>query len=239
MINLLDRSFPVDKRISKKLTPELALERLKQGNKKFYDLKRNKSKPLKRNINDFVKNGSEGQHPFAMVLSCVDSRIPTEEVFDQYIGDIFNARIAGNFVNEDILGSMEFSASYVKLIVVLGHTACGAVGAACNTVYPLPKKNKAKESEEEKIPSNLAQLVGKLMPAVAATPVDIDEIKNAGRNSLIRKKFINKAAETNVRQTIGDILVQSDFLRKKILDREIFIKGAIYDVETGKVTFIQ
>lgn len=247
MINVLDRTMPVNEHVLSDMKPDLALKRLQQGNNDFVK-QRKKNKPTKRDINAFVKNGEKGQNPFAIVLSCVDSRIPTEIIFDQHIGDIFNARIAGNFVNKDILGSMEFAASYVKLIVVLGHTACGAVAAACSEVHPIPTKKKAVTTPEvEKTtppspppsPGNLIRMVNKLPPAVAATPVDIAKIRKAGKQSKYRKDFIDEVAKTNVLHTIKNILTRSPFLKERIVAGDLMIRGAIYDVKSGEVDFME
>ena len=171
-------------------------------------------------FNNFIdKTGKNGQAPFALVLSCIDSRVPVELIFDQSVGDIFNVKIAGNFVNEDILGSMEFATGYVKLIVVMGHTACGAINAACNAVYaPPPASN-------EIPPANLGQMVEKLIPAVLATPGG----KAVDKNEVARK---------NVELTINNILTRSQTpIRQMVENNELIIEGAMYDVREGKVTF--
>lgn len=234
---------PMTKPIRCAMSPKDANKRLKDGNKRFIG----KKKPFRprrrgRAINNFISASSDGQNPFAIVLSCVDSRIPTEVIFDQEIGDIFNARIAGNFVNEDILGSMEFAAGYVKLIVVLGHTSCGAVDAACGAIYQKPPCDKnnncddgSKEEEPSGVPPNLAQLVGKLTPSVLATPFSGDKLKSPTKKEW--NKFVNHTARTNVRMTMNDILTRSDFLREKIFKKEIDLVGAMYNVKTGKVNF--
>ena len=137
------------KETQSKMTPETSLEELKNGNKRFVDRQK-----LNRDLMQQVSETSNGQYPFATVLSCIDSRVSSELIFDQGIGDIFSVRIAGNFVNEDILGSMEFACKLAgtKLIVVLGHTACGAVKGACDHARL----------------GNLTALINKIEPAVDA-----------------------------------------------------------------------
>jgi len=235
--------IPMSVSTRKAMLPNEALNRLEEGNLRFRgDKSGGAKKPRTRekghNKNEFIRASAppKGQNPFAIVLSCVDSRVPTEVIFDQEIGDIFNARIAGNFVNEDILGSMEFAASYVKLIVVLGHTSCGAIAAACNTVYPIPLTDK-ETTPSSPPPPNLAQLVGKLTPIASITAVDESKIKKEVKNSPYRKDFINRAAETNVRGTVTDILAKSKFLKEKVISGELGIVGAMYDVSTGEVRF--
>jgi len=237
---------PMTKVIRCAMLPKDAHSRLKDGNKRYTGKKR-PSRPRRRGVgrarNRFIRSAyADGQNPFAIVLSCVDSRIPTEVIFDQEIGDIFNARIAGNFVNEDILGSMEFAAGYVKLIVVLGHTSCGAVDAACGAIYQKPPSDtnnncddENKEKESSGIPPNLAQLVGKLTPSVIATPFDGNKLESPTKKEW--NKFVNQAAITNVQMTMNDILTRSDFLREKIFKKEIGLVGAMYDVKTGRVDF--
>lgn len=244
--SLSDYTTPMSNGILSSMSPKHALARLKQGNARFMaavgtNEPRNRQKGGKNNRFIKASNTKKGQNPFAIVLSCVDSRIPTEVILDQEIGDMFNARIAGNFVNEDILGSMEFAAGYVKLIVVMGHTACGAVSAACDVIYPI-NSAKSSSSTDDSLPqpNNLPQLVEKLTPAVASTPLTIDrrQFRKAQKGSLVRNNFINSAAITNVRKTMGDILTQSTFLRNQIVKGQIMLVGAMYDVDTGLVTFL-
>ena len=158
---------------------------------------------------------SKGQFPFAVVLGCVDSRVPPELIFDQGIGDIFSIRIAGNFVNEDILGSMEFACKVVgsKHIVVLGHTSCGAIQGAYDDVKL----------------GNLTGLIGKLKPAVEAVQKTSEQESDVS---------IDQIAEMNVLMTIENIKQQSPILKELLNKKKIKITGAMYDVASGKVSFL-
>lgn len=191
------------------MTPNKALEMLKTGNQRFVE-----NRQEKRNFSEQIVQTSGGQYPFAVVLGCVDSRVPPEVVFDLGIGDIFGIRIAGNFVNEDILGSMEFATKVVgsKHILVLGHTSCGAIQGAKDQVEL----------------GNLTGLVNKLQPAVKAAK----ETNTGGDPD------INEIAEMNVQLTIEQIKQQSPILRELWENGEIGISGGMYDVSTGKVTFL-
>ena len=195
-------------------TPEMAIQLLKDGNNRFLENSR-----LIRDYHSQVKETSKGQFPFAIVLSCVDSRIPTEIIFDQGIGAFFSARIAGNFVNNDILGSMEFACklSGAKLIVVLGHTACGAIQGACDNAKL----------------GNLTGLLNKLKPAIAQVETEPDTDRSS-KNS----KFVDDVALKNVEITIEDIKNKSDVLNEMLQNKEIDIIGAMYDLKTGSVEFI-
>ncbi len=192
----------------------MAIEMLRKGNERFLH-----NKLLTRKHDQQIAATAGGQHPFAIILSCIDSRIPTETIFDQGIGDIFNARIAGNFVNEDILGSMEFACRLagVKLIVVMGHTSCGAVKGAC---------------DDAKL-GNLTQLLDKIMPAVNSTKTASGEERNSNNSD-----FVNRVAERNVEMTTEDIVTKSPVLRDLYNQNEIDIVPAMYDVTTGKVYFL-
>lgn len=198
----------------KKITPKIAIEMLKKGNERFLS-----NTSINRSYLAQVIDTSKGQYPFAVVLSCIDSRVPTEIIFDQGIGDLFNACIAGNFVNEDILGSMEFACKLagVKIIVVLGHTSCGAVKGACDSVKL----------------GNLTQLLNKIKPAMDATK----SIENEDRSSK-NLDFVNKVAEKNVLFTANDIVEQSPVLQEMYKQKEIEIVSAMYDVKTGEVKFL-
>ncbi len=196
------------------ITPTDALELLFEGNERFTG-----KSPFKRNLNEQVRQTAKGQYPFAAVVSCIDSRIPTEIVFDQGIGDIFNARIAGNFVNEDILGSLEFACKLAgsKLIVVMGHTSCGAVKGAC---------------DHAKL-GNLTQMLDKIAPAVNATATQPGEDRSS--NNL---DFVNRVAIENVKRTVQKIKSDSEVLREMAEKGEIAIVGAMYDVASGKVNLV-
>lgn len=198
------------------MTPQKSLQYLKEGNLRFQNnLKAN------RNLLEQVNDTSEGQFPFATILSCIDSRVSAELVFDQGLGDIFSVRIAGNFVNEDILGSMEFACKLAgtKLIVVLGHTACGAVKGAC---------------DDAKM-GNLTKLVAKIKPAVNA----VSEPKDVSLRNSKNSEFVDNVAKVNVQLTIDRIHAESPILTEMEKNGEIMIIGAMYDINTGEVNFFE
>jgi carbonic anhydrase len=198
------------------MTPQKALEFLKEGNVRFQNnLKAN------RNLLEQVNDTSEGQFPFATILSCIDSRVSAELVFDQGLGDIFSVRIAGNFVNEDILGSMEFACKLAgtKLIVVLGHTSCGAVKGAC---------------DDAKL-GNLTKLIEKITPAVKA----VTEPKEASLRNSGNLEFVDNVSHMNVKLTIDRIHAESPILAEMEKNGEILIIGAMYDINTGEVKFYE
>lgn len=204
----------ISKQKQSEITPERAVELLKEGNQRFTS-----GKMKKRNLRAQVKEaGVNGQFPFAAVVSCMDSRAAPSLVFDQGIGDIFSARIAGNIVNEDILGSLEYAAKVAgsKAILVLGHTHCGAVKGACDNAQL----------------GNLTQLVAKIIPAVKATP-DVHGDDRSSKNH----HFVDAVAETNVKMTVNAILEKSQVLKEMVDAGQIKIIGAMLDVETGKVKF--
>lgn len=198
------------------MTPQKALQFLKEGNLRFQNnLKAN------RNLLEQVNDTSEGQFPFATILSCIDSRVSAELVFDQGLGDIFSIRIAGNFVNEDILGSMEFASKLAgtKLIVVLGHTSCGAVKGAC---------------DDAKM-GNLTGMLAKIKPAVES----ISEPKDEGQRNSKNLDFVDAVADKNVSLTIDNIRNMSPILKEMEDNNEINIVGAMYDINTGAVSFFE
>ncbi|WP_347373568.1 carbonic anhydrase family protein [Aequorivita sp. Q41] len=197
------------------MTPQKALQYLKEGNQRFQNnLKAN------RNLLEQVNDTSDGQFPFATILSCIDSRVSAELVFDQGLGDIFSVRIAGNFVNEDILGSMEFASKLAgtKLIVVLGHTSCGAIKGAC---------------DDAKM-GNLTTMLEKIKPAVHAVKLPKEEAQRNSKNL----DFVDAVAEKNVSITIDKIRSLSPVLKEMEDNNEIDIVGAMYDINTGAVSFI-
>ena len=202
------------KKTQAQMTPVSSIQELISGNKRF--ITKNK---LERDLMQQVKETSKGQYPHSTILSCIDSRVSSELIFDQGIGDIFNVRIAGNIVNEDILGSMEFACKLAgtKLIVVLGHTACGAIKGACDHARL----------------GNLTTLIKKIEPAVAAV---IDPKEEALRNSG-NINFVNEVAKKNVLITIDNILAKSEVLAEMGQKGEIKIIGSMYDVNTGIVNF--
>lgn len=198
------------------MTPQKSLQYLKEGNQRFQqNLKAN------RNLLEQVNDTSEGQFPFATVLSCIDSRVSAELVFDQGLGDVFSVRIAGNFVNQDILGSMEFACKLAgtKLIVVLGHTSCGAVKGACDGAEL----------------GNLTAMLDNIKPAVNAVSTPEDESLRNSSNL----KFVDEVAKENVNQTIDRIIKESDVLAEMQNNDEIMIVGAMYDINNGAVTFYE
>ncbi len=198
------------------MTPQKSLDYLKEGNIRFQNnLKAN------RNLLEQVKDTSEGQFPFATILSCIDSRVSAELVFDQGLGDIFSVRIAGNFVNTDILGSMEFACKLAgtKLIVVLGHTACGAVKGAC---------------DDAKL-GNLTSMLSKIKPAVEA----VAEPKDASLRNSSNPEFVDNVASKNVLIAIDNIMKDSPVLAEMANNGDIKIVGAMYDINTGAVDFYE
>ncbi|MFD2586656.1 carbonic anhydrase family protein [Croceitalea marina] len=197
------------------LSPNNAIALLKEGNSRFIE-----NKKADRDLLAQVKQTTSGQYPFATILSCIDSRVSAELVFDQGVGDIFSARVAGNIVNEDILGSMEFACKLAgtKVIVVLGHTSCGAVKGAC---------------DDAKL-GNLTILLHKIKAAVRAVSNPIDEESRNSKNI----KFVNAVAEKNVQLTIEDIRSLSPVLKDMEDNGEIAIVGAMYDIADGKVHFM-
>lgn len=214
-MKLPDNSISITKEIQENIMPATALEMLKEGNARFVQ-----KKQVKRDLIGQISNTANGQYPFAVVLSCIDSRIPTEIIFDQGIGDLFNARVAGNFVNQDILGSMEFACKLAgsKLIVIMGHTSCGAVKGACDYAQL----------------GNLTAMLDKIIPAVETTETEEGEDRSS-RNI----DFVNRVAMNNVLQTIKKLRRQSPVLADMEENEEIAIVGAMYDISSGKVDFLQ
>ena len=194
------------------ITPIDGIQLLKKGNDRFVN-----NLKMNRNLLQQVNETSDGQHPFAVILSCIDSRTSAELIFDQGLGDVFSVRIAGNIQNADILGSMEFSCKVAgaKVVVVLGHTRCGAVKGACDHVKM----------------GNLTTLLEKLKPAVDGE-TSVTSARNAS-NAV----FVEKVASLNVRITNRQILKNSPILKEMIEKGEIALIGGMYDVETGIVDF--
>ena len=197
------------------LNPESAITLLKEGNERFVA-----NKKADRDLLSQVRQTTSGQYPFATILSCIDSRVSAELVFDQGVGDIFSARVAGNIVNEDILGSMEFACKLAgtKVIVVLGHTSCGAVKGAC---------------DDAKM-GNLRTLLHKIKPAVK----EVSEPSDASERNSKNLQFVNNVAEKNVQLTIEDIRSLSPVLKEMEDNGEIAVVGAMYDIADGRVHFM-
>jgi len=200
------------KEIQAAITPSMALELLKEGNKRFVN-----NLKINRNLLQQANETSDGQHPFAVILSCIDSRTSAELIFDQGLGDVFSVRIAGNIINEDILGSMEFGCKVAgsKIIIVLGHTKCGAVKGACDHVEM----------------GNLTALLTKIRPAVDD---ETDTKENRNSNNSV---FVENVATINVKRTVMSIMQRSPILKEMIEKGEIGIVGGIHDIKTGEVTF--
>lgn len=194
------------------ITPQMAIELLKEGNERFVN-----NLKVNRNLLQQVNETSDGQHPFAIILSCIDSRTSAELIFDQGLGDIFSCRIAGNILNEDIIGSMEFACKIagVKLIMVLGHTECGAIKGACEGV----KMGK------------LTGLLKKIYPAIK-----MEKSVKANRNGN-NQDFVNKVAALNIKMVIKQIGKKSRILKVLQKNNQIAVIGGLYDVSTGVVTF--
>jgi carbonic anhydrase len=202
----------LNKKMQDAITPSMALEILKEGNKRFINnLKAN------RNLLEQANETSDGQHPFAIILSCIDSRTSAELIFDQGLGDVFSVRIAGNIINEDILGSMEFACKVAgsKIIVVLGHSKCGAIKGACDHVEM----------------GNLTALLSKIQPAVYEEQTEIEN------RSSSNAAFVEKVASINVKRTVTAIMERSPILKEMIQNGEIGIIGGIHNIANGEVAF--
>jgi len=204
--------WTLTKEQQQKLTPQDAINLLKEGNKRFVN-----NLKLNRNLLQQVNETSEGQFPFAVILSCIDSRISAELIFDQGLGDIFSIRIAGNVLNEDILGSMEFACklSGSKLIAVIGHTKCGAIQGACDNVKL----------------GHLSTLLAKIKPAIELTEQQFD------RQTTSKKDFLNEVTEINVHLVIKQILERSPVIKELVENKQVGIIGGIYHAETGEAIF--
>ena len=196
------------------LRPSSVLTDLLEGNKRFIESKSETVDYLEQ-----VKQTIDGQFPKAIILSCIDSRVPVELIFDQSIGDIFVARVAGNFENVDILGSMEYSCKVAgsKLVLVLGHESCGAVKAACDCVEL----------------GNITEMLSKIKPAV-----DLAASQVEGETNSSNKKMVEKTVVNIVLLTLERIREQSPILKQMEVDKEIMIVGGIYHLSTGKIEIL-
>jgi carbonic anhydrase len=202
----------LNKELQASITPRKALEILKEGNTRFvHNLKAH------RDLLEQANDTRDGQWPFAIILSCIDSRTSAELIFDQGLGDVFSVRIAGNIVNTDILGSMEFACKVAgsKLVVVLGHSKCGAVKGACDHVEM----------------GNLTELLSKIQPAV------YQEKETLTNRTASNAPFVENVAEINVKRNVKNIIERSFILEQMVENGEIGIVGAMHDLETGNVTF--
>lgn len=194
------------------VTPQIALDLLKEGNERFVNNLR-----ANRNLLEQVNDTADGQFPFAVILSCIDSRTSAELIFDQGLGDVFSTRVAGNIVNEDILGSMEYSCKVAgsKLVVVIGHSKCGAVTAACQHVEM----------------GNITKLLSKVKPAIDKVQPTVDDITS--------EDSVQKVADENVIVAMEEVRKKSEILAQMEKDGEIKIVGGMYDVESGEVKFFE
>ena len=198
------------------LTPNMALALLKEGNERFL-----KNRKVDRDLLSQVADTKGGQYPFATILHCIDSRVSAELLFDQGVGDVFSIRIAGNFVNEDILGSMEFACKLAgtKVLMVLGHTSCGAVKGACDHVEM----------------GNLTHLIKKIAPSVDAVKEPSDSAERNSKNL----DFVNAVAKENVLQTMENIRTKSPILKAMEAEGAIKIIGGMYEIADGSVAFYE
>jgi len=208
------KNIAITKQIQDTLTPKDVLHDLLDGNKRFIDAK---SQDVDNSA--LVQQTTGGQFPKAVVLSCIDSRVPVETVLDQAIGDIFVARVAGNFENADILGSLEYSCKVAgsKLVLVLGHEACGAVKAACDGVEL----------------GNITHLLSNILPAVDQSKGQVE-----GETNSSNKAFVAKTVENNVKLTIDRIREKSPILKEMEDAGEIQIVGGVYSLHSGKVEML-
>lgn len=197
----------------KRLTPDMVIQNLKEGNGHYI-----KNELTANDYTGMLKHTSNGQYPEAFILSCIDSRVPVEEVFDKAIGDLFVGRVAGNIVDEDILGSMEYGCkvSGAKLIVVLGHESCGAIKAAI---------------EHEKL-GNITAMLSKIKPALEKSE------DFSGEKTVEDHDYVDHVVKNNIANTIQTILIKSTVLKEMVDKHEIKIVGAYYSLETGQVSFL-
>ena len=202
----------LNKELQNAITPSMAVELLREGNKRFVN-----NLKINRNLLQQANETSDQQHPFAVILSCIDSRTSVELIFDQGLGDVFSIRIAGNIVNTDILGSIEFGCKVAgaKIIVVLGHSKCGAVKGACDHVEM----------------GNLTALLSKIQPAV------YDEKTVLENRDSSNSEFVEKVSVINVKKTVHSIMERSPILKEMLLRKEIGIVGGMHNIATGEVIF--
>ncbi len=208
------KNIAITKEVQSSLSPASVLEDLLEGNNRFVN---NKTQAVDNGA--LVSQTTSGQFPKAVILSCIDSRVPVETVLDQAIGDIFVARVAGNFENVDILGSLEYSCNVAgsKLILVLGHESCGAVKAACDGVEL----------------GNITDMLANILPAVKQSADEVDGELNSSNSA-----FVAKTVENNVKLTIERIREKSQILKEMEDNGEISIVGGVYNLHTGKVELL-
>ena len=209
-----DLTAPLTAETQAALTPMEVIQLLKDGNQRFVN-----NEAVERDFMGQVRATAGGQYPMAAILGCIDSRVPHEIVFDKGVGDIFSARVAGNFVNTDILGSLEFAtaAAGSKVIVVLGHTECGAVKGACDGVEL----------------GNLTATLSNIAPAIYA----VDDIE--GPRTSANKDYVQAVAHENVEQTVRNMVERSPVMYQLVEDGKLIVIGAMHDVATGVVTFME
>lgn len=202
----------INKEMQEKLSPRQSLELLKKGNDRFLN-----NKEVKRDLIQQMHQTSSGQYPFAVILSCIDSRVPAEIVFDQGLGDIFNIRVAGNIVNNDVLACIEFACKLEgsKVVLVMGHTKCGAIKGACDDVKL----------------GHLTGLLNKIKPAIDAEKSTLSD-RNSSNN-----KFIEHVSRLNVISSINQVLKGSDVIEEMVAKEQILVSGAIYCIDSGRVEF--
>ena len=202
------------KKTQAEMTPTDALDILKEGNRRFVS-----NIKTHRNLLQQVNETSSGQFPFAAILSCIDSRTSAELIFDQGLGDIFSIRIAGNILNDDILGSMEFACKIAgsKLIVVLGHTQCGAIEGACNNI----------------VLGNITTLLKKIKPAIKLETETLTDRNGSNKN------FMQRVTKNNVIVTVQQVRARSSILKDMEKAGQIMIVGGLHNIHTGKVVFFE
>ncbi len=214
MHNTRDLTAALTQDMQQAMTPADAIQSLKDGNERFLT-----GEPVERDLLAQVKNTAGGQYPMAAILGCIDSRVPVEIVFDKGVGDVFTARIAGNFVNTDILGSLEFATAVAgaKAIVVLGHSQCGAIKGACDHVEM----------------GNLTSTLANLAPAMYRV-----DHKRYEPLSSANSDYVNAVTDANIRLTTRNIVDRSSVIRDLVAQGKLAVIGALHDVETGSVVFL-
>lgn len=211
---MINNALAASSAMQSNVSPADVFQMLKDGNERFL-----KGDATDRNHKDSIANTADGQWPYAAILSCIDSRVPTEIIFDRGIGDLFNACVAGNFANTDIIGSIEYACKVAgsKLVVVLGHTSCGGVKGACDYIEL----------------GNITALCKNMYPAVEAVKTEEGEERSSKNIA-----FVNRVAAKNVEMTIENLKAKSEILKDMSDNDEIMIVGGMYDVGSGSVTWL-